>query len=110
MSTSILSIGDSYFDFPSAEGINYRANEEHLELMQYTGVEEKYGKGKEIYEGDIVELKDGQDKDIYEIKWQQQFCGFGIDGFNVRLPKLVNEYDGLEIIGNIFESPELCKK
>lgn len=63
-----------------------------MKLMQYTGLKDK--NGVEIYEGDVVKNKDG---DIYDIK-------FEFNNFNGRY--MVDEWQ-LEIIGNIYESPEL---
>lgn len=72
-------------------------------LMQYTGLKDK--NGKEIYEGDVVKI-DGDKKYIGEIKWNVLgfVCDYGIDGIKNHLP------DYVEIIGNIYENPELLTK
>lgn len=75
-------------------------------LMQFTGLLDK--KGKEIYEGDVVlyQFLDGG--------WAEQpvvygGAAFGVHGF------LLNQISGdgtkleVEIIGNIYENPELIK-
>ena len=74
-------------------------------LMQFTGLKDK--NGKEIYEGDIAILTDGSDKVTSQIEWYNPICGFALRGLTVRLPKLVNEYDSFEVIGNIYENPDL---
>lgn len=74
-------------------------------LMQYTGLKDK--NGVEIYEGDIVALSEEYDEDrSYAIEWQ--INGYWLDGWDG------NEYgfpdeDTLEVIGNVYENPELLK-
>jgi len=76
-------------------------------LMQYTGLKDK--NGKEIYEGDIVKgwIYDEYDeeKDKYDkVFWHDEYCGFYIDYIEeYRLYELRDA----EIIGNIYENPEL---
>ena len=63
---------------------------------QYTGLLDK--QGKEIYEGDICRDKFGQ---VYEIKYSN-----GAYWFNwLVLPDAWSV--GIEVIGNIYENPEL---
>jgi len=81
---------------------------ENFELMQYTGLKDKYG--KEIYEGDIV-------TEIYEgdIIFRPNEVGrieFSEDGsFLIRFPhhlaRLNATWKPIEVIGNIYENPEL---
>lgn len=74
-------------------------------LMQYTGFRDK--NGKEIYEGDIVKIKEGA---IFEVKWFAEkvmyclaFIPEGHRAFNLTSTSI----RGYEIMGNIYENPEL---
>ena len=78
-------------NFPEVRGWTGNA---FFELMQYTGLKDK--NGKEIYEGDII-IADWHDTTPTEIVLPGWFY-------------TVNEYYGAEdceIIGNIYENPEL---
>lgn len=75
-------------------------------LMQYTGLKDK--NGKEIYEGDILRakkytLKRNKAGSNYKtVVWRHAHGG---TGFNISF-KISNVY---ELIGNIYENPELVK-
>ncbi len=80
-----------------------------IPLMQYTGLKDK--NGKEIYEGDIV-FKFGIDDAPYEIKYGEQKSShdwIGIGFYTESLGEQCHIFGGeyIEIIGNIYENPEL---
>lgn len=78
---------------------------------QFTGLYDK--DGKEIYEGDILKWSKGR---LYVVKfWEGMFyasveeCNDGILG-GFPLHRLTEYEDGkCEIVGNIFDNPELLK-
>lgn len=92
-----------------------------VELMQFTGLLDK--NSREIYEGDVLSVKffdgctaRGKNKYVfgnYIVVWQQNRMGFGLTecaGKRICVDSWVfipaNDF---EIIGNIFENPELLK-
>ena len=101
------------------EGRLYEIHPE-LRVMQFTGLKDE--RGKEIYEDDIIELcsyiaEDGSkiDREVRVVRWfgDDGYPAFDLDGWD-------HESNGLseltqsgewkyEVIGNIYENPELLK-
>lgn len=78
------------------------SNKEWHKVMQFTGLHDK--NGREIYEGDIVKGVDTINP-IRIIKWETDSASF-----TSLLPyKVIDGIPQYEIIGNIYENPELCK-
>lgn len=100
-----LVFGDEFHDDYTA--VWEDAEKMETALMQYTGLKDK--NGKEIYEKDIViDIESPHDKGI--VKWYPK-GHWGIDFnylSNTYLPKYTTEFE-IEIIGNIYENPELLK-
>ena len=70
--------------------------------LQYTGLTDK--NGKEIYEGDIIHLKFGELNANLVVKWDEYM---GLKYHNGGWTSLVHVDTHGEVIGNIFENPEL---
>ena len=69
----------------------------HIELMQFTGLTDK--NGKEIYDGDVVKYREG----VYKVDWFEN--GFYL--FRDVRAKFDIWWVETEVIGNIYENPEL---
>ena len=72
------------------------------ESQQYIGFKDK--NGKETYEGDMVRC----DNLIFKVYWREDYCGFElIRGNNITRSFMISQNDDYEVIGNIYENPEL---
>ena len=87
-------------------------NKGDFELMQFIGLKDK--NGKEIYEGDILEVESHGGKEVVEVKWNEGYAGW--DFFKGEEYCPLTDYKDMmgfdlnaKIIGNKFENPELLK-
>jgi len=93
------SIEGAILDFSGGDGF--------LEWSQYTGLKDK--NGKEIFEGDVVRAIGV----FYVVEWNKKSLGFQFRPISKGREKMeiINLFEGdpvkLEIIGNIYENPEL---
>lgn len=85
------------------EGLNITSR---IDLMQYTGLKDK--NSKEIYEGDILEFS-GNVVALGIVKYNENFATF--QACNGNSGWLFGNESGtnIEILGNIYENPELVK-
>ena len=83
-------------------------------IMQYTGLKDK--NGKEIYEGDIVQVLDADmkinprdsDTGYGVIEWLVCMGGWYIDRIHNSLMDIDRAYT-IIVVGNIYENPELLE-
>ena len=77
-----------------------------LNLMQSTGLFDR--NGKEIFEGDILGTKDGLLNGVVEYKSDLGMWTNSLIRYN-NFERLCNVASSREIIGNIYENPELLE-
>lgn len=111
----IINLEDGKLDF-IGDGITYFRKAKDIELMQSTGLTDK--NGKEIFEGDVV--TDGQT--VGDIKHHQTYGFYMIDDKGIERffsdGNCIEDFEEdaetiseiLEIIGNIYENPELLEE
>ena len=84
------------YEIPQPEG---------MKIMQFTGLLDK--DGKEIYEGDIFK----RDNDTYEVSWNGTDAEWQAWKSKMEYLHLdIYEVETAEVIGNIYENPELISK
>lgn len=103
----VFTVDEDNFQYKTSGNVNYI-------LMQYTGLKDK--NGVEIYEGDIVEIKDHSFQ-----KKPGDYTGIEIDGFypvtyteRMELVAgqwlLMHQLPYINVVGNIYENPELLEE
>ena len=82
-----------------------------MAIMQFTGLKDK--NGKEVYEGDIVSYYQPFAKrtDTHIVKWDDRWACFGLfeNGNEWCKENDWMKIKDIEVIGNIYENPELLK-
>ena len=75
-----------------------------VEESQFTGLKDKHG--NPIYEGDIVKHRNG----IKQVVYDDSSASFQMGLSNHVLDQELVPYDGIEVIGNIYQNSELIKQ
>ncbi|WP_339002132.1 YopX family protein [Fusobacterium animalis] len=84
---------------------NYKTAEfKDIELLQFSGAKDKAG--QKLYEADVIKFNDGID-DIYGlISYDDEDGSYRVSYENIT-EHLSNLEEDFEIVGNIFENPQL---
>ena len=83
-------------------------------IMRSTELKDK--NGSEIFEGDIVKYEAGCNTVTEEVAYDKNFAGFGVRDANTDIIftfwELAEDIDliSLEVVGNIYENPELLEE
>jgi len=116
---AIFAFGDAsplaviVYDFGKPPKIDYKELlcKQECELMQYTGLKDK--NGKEIWEGDIVKVEEGNFEVCFlEGCWylRRKFDGgLSFGRLNETWTEAAKKKLSFEVIGNIYENPELLE-
>ena len=101
--------GDLYF-WDIVENDLIRIPDSNYVVQQLTGLLDK--KGKEIYEGDVIKHGDGSyQTPLYDkviVEWVDENNGYDYTGW--KFYDTFSQGGGFEVIGNIFENPELLEQ
>ena len=85
---------------------------EKYDVMQFTGLLDKHG--KKIFEGDVVSFLldkiETSKRETGIVEWCNDCCyGFRIQWINYGNNEKLSNHNDIEIIGNIWENPQLNK-
>lgn len=75
-------------------------------LMEYISLKDR--NKREIYEGDIMQHPDDLEKAYYVVRFGEtvdERVGFYLEG----RAGLIGDFQGFEVVGNIYENPKLLK-
>jgi uncharacterized phage protein (TIGR01671 family) len=75
-------------------------------VMQFTGLHDK--NGKEIYEGDVV-APEHESSGRAVVEWREECASFETHWQDGHFDHNCGTWEFLEVIGNIYENPELVK-
>lgn len=96
-----ISFRDGTIQEDTRYAVNRKIYLDDVVLMQYTGLKDK--NGVEIYEGHIVETPSSKTKYLVDYV---EGCFVG----RIKHREYTNLYKALEVIGNVYENPELLEE
>ncbi|WP_127341825.1 YopX family protein [Enterococcus faecalis] len=92
---------------------------DEVEIMQSTGLKDK--NDVEIFEGDVVKVTDGENEEDSYISVVKNYSNEGYPAFDIEYPPtyhyesnvlsaiMCNGFESIEVIGNIWDNPELLE-
>ncbi len=98
---SVHSDGSFRAEYEETEKLDYETDLKESKIMQFTGLLDK--KGKDIYESDIIKPF-GDGTNLTRVYWD--YAAWQVYGGGL----LYSIVDHLEVVGNIYETPELLKE
>ena len=106
---SVVEVAYNDIDINSDELIERRLIIEDVVLEQFTGLRDK--NRKRIYEGDIVKEVIGEKFTIWEVRYCQDECCFGLHYIRGALygDSLLDSDSQYEVIGNIHKNKDLLE-
>lgn len=99
----MIDSGQSYVMIEEINGLWCERDFDEIELMQFTGLKDK--NGKEIFEGDVALIYGEKISKVFYS--QGSFC---VDILNGGTPLHGFSPKQLEVVGNVWENPELLEE
>ena len=76
----------------------------HIELLQYTGVKDK--EEREVYEGDIYKDEENM---LWEVIFDKEDCAYKLENLHTPGRTTIRNVKDMDHVGNIYENPELLE-